>query len=330
MNKPLRLSPHLYQPDLILRKGTRDGYGKALVEAGKENSDVVVLTADLSESTRSNLFQAQFPERFFEVGVSEQHLMSMAAGLALSGKVAFAASYAVFNPGGNWAQIRLSVCYSRANVKIIGGHTGLTVGEDGATHQALEDIAITRVLPHLTVICPCDYWQAYQATLAIARESGPAYLRLTRSNSAVMTTDQTPFVIGQAQVLRPGSDITIVSCGPIIYEALLAAEKLAQKYHLSAEVINMHTIKPLDEKTLLSSVQKTKAVVTLEEHQVAGGLGSAVAEVLAENLPVPIEFIGMKDHFGESGQPQQLLNKYHINADHVIHAVQRVLHRKHI
>jgi transketolase len=330
MRQALHLSPQLYQPELIERKGTRDGYGEAVVKAGEKDADVVVLTADLSESTRSNLFQKTFPERFFEMGVSEQNLMSVAAGLALSGKVPFVASYAVFNPGGNWVQLRLSVCYSQANVKVIGGHTGLTVGEDGATHQALEDIAIARVLPNLTVICPCDYWQSYQATLAAAQETGPMYLRLTRSSSPMMTTEKTPFQIGRAQVLRSGRDVTLVGCGPILYEAVLAAEKLEQKDGISVEVINMHTIKPLDEKTLLHSVMKTKAVVTIEEHQIAGGMGSAIAEVLARNLPVPIEFLGMSDKFGESGKPEQLLKKYQLTSAHVMQAVHQVLRRKRI
>ncbi len=328
MLQPLHLSPHLYQQALLPKKATREGYGDALLELGKENSDVVVLTADLSESTRSHLFQNAYPERFFEVGVAEQNLMGMAAGMALSGKIPFVASYAVFSPGRNWDQLRVSVCYSQANVKIIGGHTGLTVGEDGATHQAMEDIAITRVLPNLTVICPCDYWQAYQATKAATEENGPMYIRLTRPSSQVFTTQKTPFAIGCAQVLREGSDVTIVACGPLVYEALLAAEILHQQKSLSVEVINMHTIKPLDERTLLRSVGKTKAVVTLEEHQVTGGLGSAVAEVLAQNFPVPMEFIGMQDHFGESGKAGELLTKYHFTSGHIMQAVRQVFHRK--
>jgi transketolase len=326
--QPLHLSPHLYQQALLSKKATREGYGDALLELGKENKDVVVLTADLSESTRSHLFQAAYPERFFEVGVAEQNLMGMAAGMALSGKIPFVASYAVFSPGRNWDQLRVSVCYSRANVKIIGGHTGLTVGEDGATHQALEDIAITRVLPNLTVICPCDYWQAYQATKAAANEEGPMYIRLTRPSSQIFTTEHTPFTIGKAQVLREGKDVTLVACGPLIYEALMAAEMLHQQKSLSVEVINMHTIKPLDERTLLQSVSKTGAVVTLEEHQVTGGLGGAVAEVLVQNLPVPVECIGMQDHFGESGRAGELLAKYHFTSGHVMQVLRQVSHRK--
>lgn len=326
--KSLHLSQHLYQPLLIEKKGTRDGYGAGLVQAGKQNPDVVVLDADLSGSTRSNLFQKEFPDRFFEVGVSEQNALSMGAGMALSGKIPFVASYAVFSPGGNWAQLRLSVCYSRANVKIIGGHSGLSVGEDGATHQALEDVAITRVLPNMTVICPCDYWQAYQATLAAARYEGPVYIRLTRTKTASITTERTPFEIGQAQILRPGRDVTVVACGPLLYEALQAAEDLQKTDGLSVEVINMHTIKPLDERTLLASVNRTCCVVTVEDHQVAGGLGSAVAEVLAENLPVPIEFVGMQDHFGESGTPEQLYKKYHLTAGHITQSIRHVLRRK--
>jgi len=328
MTKALFLSPHLYQPTLLSKKATRDGYGDALLELGRTNPNVVALTADLSESTRSNLFQESFPNRFFEVGVAEQNLIGMAAGMALNGKIPFVASYAVFSPGRNWDQLRVSVCYSKANVKIIGCHTGLTVGEDGATHQALEDIAITRVLPNLTVICPADYWQAFQAVTAAAEHEGPVYIRLTRAASQIFTTARTPFAIGQAQVLRPGNDVTIIGCGPLIYEALLAAEQLEKHSHLSVEVINMPTIKPLDERTLLNSVNKTHAVVTLEEHQVVGGLGSAVAEVLAENLPTPIEFMGMHDSFGESGKANQLLTKYHFTASHIMHAVRKVAARK--
>lgn len=308
-------------------KPTRDGFGDALLKLGKSNKNVVVLSADLGESMRTQEFSKQFPERFVEVGVAEQNLIGVAAGLALSGKIPFAASYAVFSPGRSWDQLRVSVCYSKANVKIVGGHTGLTVGEDGATHQALEDIAITRVLPNLTVIVPCDYLEAEKATLAAAVHKGPLYLRLTRAKSPKLTQVNTPFEIGKANIMREGSDVTVIGCGPILAEALSAAEEL-EKEGISVEVINNHTIKPLDAKMLLHSIEKTQAVVTVEEHQVQGGLGSLIAELTAQERPVPIEMVGMKDQFGESGKPEELLEKYHLTAQWIVKAVRAVLKRK--
>jgi transketolase len=328
MKKTFTFLPDQISTTKFEMKPTRNGYGDALVAAGQQNKNVVVVSADLAESTRVHLFQKEFPNRFFEVGVAEQNMMGVAAGLALSGKIPFVSSYAVFSPGRNWDQLRVSVCYSQANVKIAGGHTGLTVGEDGATHQALEDIAITRVLPNLVVIVPCDYEQAKQATLAAIEHKGPVYLRFTRDATPLLTTAETPFEVGRAQVFRSGRDVTILACGPILFQALLAAEKLA-KEGIDVEVINNYSIKPLDEKTLLQSAIKTKAVVTVEEHQVAGGMGSAVAELFAQDFPVPIEMVGMKDRFGESGKPAELLEKYGLDHRHIIHAVKRVLHRKH-
>jgi transketolase len=328
----LFLTTHHFSPSnlgKLAMRATRDGFGEGLVEAGQHNPNVVALTADLSESTRAHLFEQHFPDRFIEVGVAEQNMMGIAAGLALSGKIPFATSYAVFSPGRNWDQLRVSVCYSKANVKIASTHTGLTVGEDGATHQALEDIAITRVLPNLTVLCPCDANQAHQATLAAARHRGPVYLRLTREVSPVLTTPQTPFEIGRAQIFREGTDVTIVACGPILCKALAAAENLAT-HGIHAEVINVHTIKPFDERTLLSSVNKTGGVVTVEEHQVHGGLGSAVAEVLGQNCPAPLEMIAVQDTFGESGTPAQLLEKYGLTTGHIVQAARKIVHRKHL
>lgn len=321
------LAEYLYDPDHIERRPTRDGYGDGLVELGHKDENVVVLTADLSESTRAQKFEQAFPERFIEMGVAEQNMMGVAAGLALSGKIPFVSSYAVFSPGRNWDQLRVSVCYSQANVKIAGGHTGISIGADGATHQALEDIAITRVLPNLTVVVPCDYWETKKATLALGAKLGPAYFRFTREKTPVMTTETTPFVIGQAYVMKPGTDITIIGCGPLLFEALQAA-KVLEKDHISVEVINNHTIKPLDRQTLLTSVQKTRAVVTVEEHQIAGGMGSAVAELLAQSLPTPMTMVGMHDHFGESGEPSQLLKKYGLTRDDIISAVHQTLTQK--
>ncbi|HSW89363.1 MAG TPA: transketolase family protein [Patescibacteria group bacterium] len=311
----------------VILKSTRDGFGRALVELGAMNANVVALTADLSESTRVEEFAARFPERFFDVGVAEQNLMGVSAGLALSGKIPFAASYGVFSPGRNWDQLRVSVCYSNANVKIVSSHAGLMVGPDGATHQALEDIAITRVLPNMTVVVPCDFLESTKATHALADFSGPAYLRLCREPCIALTDESTPFSIGKANVMQLGSDVTIIGCGPILQEAIKAAD-LLRRDSISVELINLHTIKPIDVETLTASVKKTGCVVTVEDHQIIGGMGSAVAESLVKNFPVPIEFIGMQDSFGESGKPQELLEKYGMTAHWITRAVRQVIARK--
>jgi transketolase len=287
----------------------------------------VVLTGDLSESTRANKFEEKFPERFIECGVAEQNMMGIAAGLALSGKVPFVSSYAVFVPGRSWDQLRVSVCYSKANVKIAGAHSGISVGPDGATHQALEDIASVRVLPNIVVIVPCDCLETKKATIAAGEHKGPVYFRFTREKTPVITTPETPFKIGEAEVFKEGSDVTIVACGPLVYQALVAAKEL-EKEGINAEVINNHTIKPIDKLTLASSAKKTGAVVTVEEHQINGGLGGAVAEVLAENYPVPMERIGMPDTFGESGAPEELLEKYGMSVEKIKEAVNSVIKRK--
>lgn len=306
---------------------TRNGYGDALMELGQSNSSVVVLTADLAESLRVQTFQEKYPDRFFDVGVAEQNMMGIAAGLALTGKIPFVSSYAVFSPGRSWDQFRVSVCYSQANVKVAGGHTGLSVGPDGATHQALEDLAITRCLPNLTILVPVDAEEARKATLAAASHQGPVYIRLSREPTDVLTTSATYFEIGKAYVMRPGKDMTFIVCGTLMQEALRAADQLATQ-GISAEVINNHTLKPLDEKTLLSSLRKTGAAVTIEEHQLMGGMGSAVAEMCAQNLPIPLEMIGMHDHFGESGTPTELLEKYGMTSTAIVSAALRVLSRK--
>lgn len=298
---------------MINFKSTRDGYGEALVELGGKNQDIVVLSADLAESTRVKEFSKKFPERFFECGVAEQNMMGIAAGLALSGKIPFVSSFAVFSPGRNWEQLRLSVCYSESNVKIAGCHGGLATGEDGASHQALEDIGLARVLPNLVVIVPGDFWEAKKATWAAARYKGPVYLRFSRGKTALITDEKTPFEIGKAQVLKRGKDISVIGCGPLVYEALQAAEKLA-KEGIDCEVVNSATIKPLDKTTILTSGKKTGKVVTVEDHQVIGGLGSAVAELLAEELPLPLLRIGMPDIFGESGADKELLAKYNLDS----------------
>ena len=326
MPKGPSLNPNLFKTDVEMIP-TRNGYGDALVELGASDPRVMVLTGDLSESTRANGFEKQFPERFVECGVAEQNMMGIAAGLALSGKIPFVSSYAVFVPGRNWDQLRVSVCYAGANVKVAGAHAGISVGPDGATHQALEDIAITRVLPNLTVVVPCDYLETKRATKALAEMVGPAYFRFAREKTAVITTEVTPFEIGKANVLREGGDVTIAACGPLVYEALVAAH-LLEKEGVECEVINCHTLKPFDEKTLAESVRKTKCCVTVEEHQIIGGLAGAVAESLGRTQPAPIENVGMPNSFGESGEPDQLLEKYGMKATHVVAAVKRVMKRK--
>lgn len=287
-------------------KSMRDGWGEGLVDVGEKNKQVVVLTADLGRSTRVDDFKERWPERFIQVGVAEQNLMGVAAGMALEGKIPFVSSFAVFSPGRNWDQLRVSVAYTKANVKVVGSHVGLGVGADGASHQALEDIAITRVLPEMVVVAPADFEQTKKMVGEIVKVKGPVYMRINRNKTGVFTTTRTPLVLGKAQVLREGSEVTVVACGAMVYEALMVAEEMGDKI----EVINMHTIKPLDEETLVRSVKKTRRVVVAEEHQVSGGLAGAVAEVLMENEPVLMRRVGMKDCFGESGEAGELLEKY--------------------
>lgn len=300
---------NLKNPKLI---ATRDGYGHGLVELGKKNKNIYVLCADLTDSTRSGWFRDEFPERFIEVGIAEQNMIGIAAGLALSGKIPFISTYSVFCPGRNWDQLRVSVAYNKANVKLTGAHAGISVGPDGATHQGLEDIAITRCLPNMIVLSPCDYLETKKATIASAKIKAPVYLRFGREKTPVITTEKTKFKIGKANILRKGKGVTIIACGPLVYEALLAAEKI------DAEVINCHTIKPLDKKTILKSVKKTGKAITLEEHQIFGGLGSAVAELLSQEHPAPLRIMGIPDKFGESGQPDELLDKFGLRAKDII------------
>lgn len=307
----------------VERKATREGFGEAINILGKNNKSVVVVTADLGESMKVDEFEKVHPERFIQVGVAEQNLMGVAAGLALSSKIPFAVSYAVFNPGRNWDQMRVSVCYTNANVKIVGGHTGISVGPDGATHQALEDIAMTRVLPNLMVVVPADFEQAKKATIAVAIHKGPVYIRLTRPKTACFTTATTPFELGKAQVMRSGKEVTIFACGSLVYEALMAAEEL--KNEIDVEVINLHTIKPLDEETIIRSAKKTRKVITLEDHQINGGLGGAVAEVLGEKCPTKMMRMGMEDSFGESGETGELLVKYGLDKDGVIKTIRKII-----
>lgn len=296
----------------------------------------MVLCADLSESTRSEWFQKEFPSRFIEMGVAEQNMATVASGMAAAGKVVFISSYAAFSPGRNNEQIRTTVSYNswgakpgrEINVKIAGAHAGISVGPDGATHQALEDVALMRIQPGMTVVVPADMQETKKATIALAEHPGPCYLRFGRSDYPVFTTEQTPFKIGKAYVLLGGKDATIVACGPLVYKALTAAYELGKEDGVQCEVINSHTIKPLDGKTIEESVKKTGALVTAEEHQVMGGLGSAVAEYLAAHHPVPQEFIGMQDRFGESGNPDELFEEFGMGVGHIKEAVKRVVQRK--
>ncbi|MFQ5406519.1 MAG: transketolase family protein [Candidatus Micrarchaeia archaeon] len=305
----------------------RDGFGKGLVELGEKNENVVVLCGDLTDSTRTNWFKEKFPDRFIEVGVAEQNMAGIAAGLALEGKIPFMATYSVFCPGRNWDQIRVSICYSKANVKFCGAHAGISVGPDGATHQGLEDIAITRCLPNLTVIAPCDHIEARKATIAAGELNGPVYLRFGREKVPTITTQDTPFEIGKAEVYKEGSDIAILACGMLVHSALVAAEEL-EKQGTSAKVINCHTIKPLDAETISNAAKECKAVVIAEEHQVNGGLASAVAEALGENNPVPLARVGMQDSFGESGKPEELLEKYKMSPKGIVEAARKTVKRK--
>lgn len=326
INPNAKLNPKLLDPD-VEQKPTRDGYGEGLILAGKENPNVVVLCADLSDSTRSAMFQKEFPERFIETGIAEQNMMGLAAGLALAGKIPFVSTYAVFCPGRNWDQLRVSVCYSNANVKLTGAHAGVSVGPDGATHQGLEDIAITRCIPNLVVIAPCDVIETRKATLAAARYKGPVYLRFAREKTPIITTEETPFEIGKAVIFREGKDVAIIGCGPLIYNAMLAAEELA-KEGIDVMIVNNHTIKPMDAETIINAAKTCGAVVTVEDHQIMGGMGSAVAEILAQNYPVPIEFIGMRDRFGESGEPNELIEAFGMGKNSIKEAVKKVLQRK--
>ena len=283
----VNLNPKLYDSE-VEQIATRDGYGDGLVELGEKDPNVVVLTGDLSASTRAKKFQDKFPDRFIECGVAEQNMMGIAAGMALSGKIPFVSSYAVFVPGRCWDQLRVSVCYTKANVKVAGAHAGISVGPDGATHQALEDIASVRPLPNLVVIVPCDVIESKKVTIASGQHKGPVYFRYGREKTPVITTENTPFKIGKAEIFKEGTDVTIVACGLLVYQSLVAAKEL-EKEGVSAKVINNHTIKPMDKLTIASAAKETGAVVTVEEHQINGGLGGAVAEVLVENFPVPME-----------------------------------------
>ncbi|HKY74445.1 MAG TPA: transketolase C-terminal domain-containing protein [Patescibacteria group bacterium] len=307
-------------------RATRDGFGEAILELAKSDERIIGLTADLTESTRMGEFSRQLPSRFWNVGVSEQNMVGVATGMSIEGFIPFATTYGVFL-GRAWDQIRISVCITKANVKLVGTHAGVTVGADGGSAQALEDIAMLRALPNLTIVCPCDAVEAKKATLAIAQMVGPVYLRLSREPSAQVTTLRTPFVLGRAEILNSGKDVSIFACGTMVASALRAAKDL-EKEKISVRIINVHTIKPIDKQTILASAKETGAVVVAEEHQMEGGLGSAVAETLALGLPTPMEQVAVAHSFGESGTAEGLLIKYKLTPNDIVRAVKRVLRRK--
>jgi transketolase len=327
LNPEVNLNPKIFEPN-IEEKPTRAGFGEGLLKLGEENPNICALCADLKESTYNHLFAERFPERFFECGVAEQNMATVAAGLGISGKIAFISSYATFSPGRNWEQIRTTIAYNDSNVKIAGHHAGISTGPDGATHQATEDIATMRAIPNMKVVVPVDAIEARKATVFAGNIWGPVYLRFQREKTPILTTEETPFVLGKTEIFWQSKkpEVLIIGAGPILYNALWAARDL-EKEKISSIVLNCHTIKPLDKK-IIDLAKKCKAVVTVEEHQIYGGLGSAIAELLAANYPAPIEFIGLKDVFGQSGKPKELLSKYGLDISDIKSAVKKVLKRK--
>lgn len=309
------------------KKDTRSGFGDGIAEAARKNKNVVALTADLAGSLKLQQFIKEFPERFIQVGIAEANMIGIAAGLTIGGKIPFTTTFANFSTGRVYDQIRQSVAYSGKNVKICASHAGVTLGEDGATHQILEDIGLMKMLPGMTVIVPCDYNQTKAATLAVAEYEGPVYLRFGRPSWPIFTDPNEPFVIGKAQRFSEGTDVSIFACGHMVWNAIQAGVALEEK-GLSVEVINIHTIKPLDEDAVLNSIRKTRCAVTVEEHNIIGGLGDAIAQVAAKNFPIPIEYVGTKDTFGESGTPDQLLKKYGLDVPDIIAATEKVLSKK--
>lgn len=308
-------------------KKTREGFGHALVELGEQDERIVVLAADVTDSVNAGFFARRFPERFVQVGIAEQNMATVAAGMSLVGKIPFYSTYGAFATCRCMDQIRITICYSDANVKICGAHGGISVGPDGATHQALEEIAMMRSLPNMKVIVPCDYWQTHKATKAAAAIDGPVFLRFGREAVPTITDADSPFEVGKGVVMRGGGDVAIIACGVMVYEALVAAEVLAGQ-GIDCRVINLHTIKPIDVDLITRAAEECRAIVTAEEHQVHGGMGSAVAEVLVGHAPVPQEFVAVKDRFGQSGQPEELLQAFGLKSGDIIAAVNRVLKRK--
>lgn len=329
INPEAHLRDDIFEPKEHV--ATRDGFGHGVVEAGRVDARVVVLSADLAESTRAEWFQKEFPERFIEAGIAEQNMAGVGSGLAAAGKIPFITSYAMFNGGRNWEQIRTTIALNEAHVIVCGMHAGVSVGPDGATHQALEDIALMRVLPKMTVINACDAEEARKATIAAVKHFGPVYLRFGREKTPVMTTAETPFEIGKANIFlrADNAQVTVFATGSLVHNALIAAQNLGNQ-GIGVNVVNVHTIKPLDRETILTEARATGAVVIVEEHQIAGGLGGAIAELLATEYPVPIEFIGVKDTFGQSGKPDELIEHYGMGVNHIIEATKKVVGRKHV
>jgi transketolase len=324
----IKLDPKPFDTD-VEQLPIRKGFGEGLLKAGEEDERVVGLCADLTESTQMHLFRDKFPNRFVQVGIGEQNLAAVGSGMAAMGKIPFITSYAMFSPGRNWEQIRTTICYNDQNVKIAGSHAGVSVGPDGGTHQAIEDIAITRVIPRMTVIVPCDSIEAKKATLAAAKMKGPVYIRLAREKTPVVTTEDTPFEIGKAQVFYTPSKqydkkVGIVACGGLVYNALRAAKELEED-GIGATVLNLATIKPIDGEALVKLAKENGRIVTVEEHQIAGGVGSAVAEVLAGEYPVPMEFVGVKDLFGQSGTPTELIEHYGMGISHIKDVARKII-----
>lgn len=328
IKQDVKLNPQMFETD-IEQKPIREGFGEGLLIAGETDENVVGLCADLVESTKMNLFADKFPERFIEMGVAEQNLVTVASGMAAIGKIPFVSSYAMFSPGRNWEQIRTTITYNERSVIIAGSHAGVSVGPDGGTHQAIEDMALMRILPRMVVVSPCDALEAKKATIALASHGTPAYIRLAREKTPMITTHNTPFEIGKAEIFfeAQNPEVTIVATGALVHKALLAAQELSDE-GVGVIVINLHTIKPLDSETVCAAVKRTGAVVTVEEHQIAGGMGSAVAEMLAERYPVPIEFIGVRDQYGQSGTPEELLAHYGMDVSDIKKAVSHVNARK--
>lgn len=328
LNPDLKLNQNIFE-ETVETKATRDGYGEGLVYLGENNPNVVVLTGDVSESTRTENFAKKFPERFFECGVAEQNMAAIAAGLGVSGKIPFISSYATFSPGKNWETIRTTIIYNNADVKIAGHHAGIMTGPDGATHQATEDIAITRCWPNIKVLVPCDAIEAKKATIKAGEITGPMYLRFSRDKTPIITTQESPFEMGKIQTfwISNNPTVTIFAGGYLLYYALLAAKEL-EKEGISVLVANVSAIKPLDEKTILELAQTTKAIVTVEDHQMAGGLGGVIAEFLARTVPTPMEFVGLNDTFAESGNAKDLIEKYGLGKEAIKTAIKKIISRK--
>ena len=313
--------------EILGHKDTRSGFGEGLAELGRTNPNVLALCADLTGSLKMDAFLKENPDRFFQIGIAEANMMGIAAGMTIGGKIPFTGTFANFSTGRVYDQIRQSIAYSQKNVKICASHAGLTLGEDGATHQILEDIGMMRMLPNMTVIVPADFNQTKQATIAIADHQGPVYLRFGRPVMPIFVKPDAPFIIGKADVIKEGNDVTIIACGHLVWKSIEAIKTLEER-GISVELINMHTIKPLDEAAILASVAKTKCVVSAEEHMINGGLGEAISQVLSRKMPVPQEFVGVDDSFGESGAPMELMTKYGIDTQNIISAVLKVLDRK--